>query len=300
MKPYIFLLVLALSHFFCYSQVHEKASYSIDSIVRHYMPINMYKTKYKKPFTKKDSLNFMFKDNDTLVLLENYSRPKGISVPYEYKDSTFLHYYKKVAFNHKNDSISKETSMKYWKSDIRLFFSESVPRKAKKDFMDFVESIDIEIDSLKITEVKKVEDSNYTIYYFGDYEYEPRLANNKKSNFYISWRHNKIYRGSIRVDQNTFFSDHLIQYKLRELFFQSLGYFRLVDDFSCESYFSNCYSQNKKISKLDIELLKYHYSYGICKGTTLETFERQHEKAKEILKETGQTMHFVHTTEDDD
>jgi len=82
--------------------------------------------------------------------------------------------------------------------------------------------------------------------------------------------------------------------KLKTFFFQSLGYFNLIDDFSCDSYFSNCYSKNKKVTKLDIKLLKYHYSYGICKGTNLSTFENQHKKAKENMKKKHSKISFFH------
>ncbi len=284
-----FLLINALS----YSQKKTDTIWNTNT----YVSLKSYKNTYGEPLTKKDSLNFKFKDNDTLVLIKDYVRPQGTMVPYEFKDSTFLYYYKKVAFNHKNDSINKKTSMKYWKDDIRIFFSKSVSKKTKKDFMLFADQIDKAVDSLHIKEVKNVEDSNYIIYYFGDYEYESRMDNYTYSTFYASWKHNKIYRTTIRLDESAFFGDALIQYKLRELFFQSIGYFVLIDDFACESYFSNCYSPNKRLTELDIELLKYHYSYGICKGTSLETFEGQHQKAKEIFEKTGHQMRFFHPYE---
>jgi hypothetical protein len=293
MKQPTVLIALILFTSIVFAQTHT------DTIVRRYMPIKMYKARYNQPLTKIDSLNFRFIDEDTLVLLKDQTMPKGVRVPYEYKDSTFLNYYKKVAFHHKNDSFSEKTSMKYWKNDIKIFFSRSVSKKTKKDFLSFVEQIDNVVDSLHIKEVKNIEDSNYAIYYFGDYDYEPRMSNYTTSNYYISWKQNKIYRGAVRLDKSALFGDALIQYKMRELFLQSLGYFKLIDDFECHSYFSNCYSPNKNLTSLDLELLKYHYSYGICKGTDLKTFDEQHARAKETLLKTGQSMFFMHLTEDD-
>lgn len=290
MKQPIFLTVFMLLHSIIIAQIKH------DSLP-HYVTLKEYKEKYSKPLSKKDSLNFTFKDNDTLVLLGYHSKPKGVLVPYEYKDSTFLYYYKKVVFNHTNDSLSKHTSMKYWKDDIRIFFSESVSRKTRKNFMSFAKNTANSIDSLHVSEVKKLEDSNYVIYYLGDYEYEARIANNKYSDSYFWWKHNKIHRYSMKIDTEEYFSEDLIQFKMREYFIQSLGYFYLSNDFDCGSYFANCYSPNKKLTPLDLELLKYHYSYGICKGTSLEIFEEQHKKAKEILEATGQYMYFVHDTE---
>jgi hypothetical protein len=58
-------------------------------------------------------------------------------------------------------------------------------------------------------------------------------------------------------------------------FIRSLGYFYAQPNYlDCTSYFSSCPS-DKKIWKKDLEILKYHYSYGICKGTDLIVFEKK-------------------------
>jgi hypothetical protein len=287
------IISISITFFLCSIVYSQKQPETIRKV---YINLETYNKTYDRPLTKRDTLNFLFKDNDTLVLIENqnYKRKIGVAVPYEYKDSTFLHYYKKIAFNHPKDSVNKNTTMKYWKDDIRIFFSKSVSKKTRKDLMSFAKTIDKAVDSLSISEVKKVEDSNYVIYYFGDYDYEAKLSNIKNSSDYSWWNHNKLYRHSIKLDTKKYFSEQLIQYKLRDYFIKSLGYFNLIKDFDCESYFSDCYSANKKLTELDIELLKYHYSYGICKGTSLETFEEQHKKAKEILSNDGHSLIFIH------
>ena len=286
------LLTLFLVFLFTYS------SYSQEKTQKHqtrtYMPISMYKTKYNKPLTKKDTLNFKLKGSDTLVLVENYVPRKGVSVPYEYKDSTFLNYYKKVAFNHTKGEYSKDTKMKYWKDDIKIFFSKSVSKKEKKELISFAKTISSQIDSLNIYQVKRVEDSNFVIYYNGDYDYESRLVDKKTSDFLYWNGKNQLYKAAIKIDPNKYFNSKLRLYKLKENLVTAIGYFKLIDDFSCDSYFSNCYSANKSLTKLDMELLKYHYSYGICKGTNLETFEEQHETAKETLKKRNRKINFRH------
>ncbi len=262
-----------------------------------YMKIGEYKKIHKTPLIRKDTLNFRYHKNDTMVLIENHIRPKGINVSYEYKDSTFLHYYKKVAFNHKSDSVNKNTKMKYWKDGIKIFFSSSVSKQTKKDLMSFAKSVASHIDSLSVSEVRKVENSNYIIYFSGDYEYESRLANRKTSD-YLYWnKKNQIYKASKKLDPDRYFNEKLRLYEMKKYFITSLGYFKKIDDFSCESYFSNCYSKSKKITVLDIELLKYHYSYGICKGTDLETFEGLHKRSKETLKKHNIKVNFFHPYE---
>lgn len=291
------ILLLSILLFLITTSVFSQHTKDTTWVRKTYVRISDYKEKFKDPLTKKDSINFRFKDNDTLVLVVDHMKPNSTSVPYEYKDSTFLHYYKKIAFNHKSDSVNHKTAMKYWKDDIRIFFSESVSRKTKKDLMAFAKSIDNAVDSLHISEVKNVEDSNYVIYYFGDYDYETKMTFYKNSADYSWWQHNRIYKHSIKIDPKKFFSEHLIQNRLRSDFVKSLGYFNLIDDLECNSYFSNCFSSNKVLTPLDIEIIKYHYSYGICKGTSLETFEEQHKQAQNILKETGHLMHFFHSFE---
>ena len=287
----IILFICLLLVFVGYSQKHEHTK---DTIVNTYIPIKQYKVKFTEFLTKEDSLKFKFKDNDTLVLLENFL-PKGVYVPYEFKDSIFLKYYKKIAFRHKNDSITGKTTMKYWKDDIRIFFSKDVSKRVKKELMAFTRELSKDIDSLNISQVRKVENSNYVIYYQGDYEYESRMKNYKKSSYYLHWNgKNQIYRSSIRITGN-YFSDKLKLMKTKELFFQTLGHFKFINEFECENYFANCTSNNKNMTELDLEILKYHYSYGICKGTDLDTFEEQHEKAKEILKKDNYNMNFIHT-----
>lgn len=71
-------------------------------------------------------------------------------------------------------------------------------------------------------------------------------------------------------------------------------HFTLQDDFYCTSYFSNCFNNDKILNDFDLKLIKYHYSYGICKGTDLKTFTIQHENAKSILKKYNQLKQLKH------
>lgn len=264
------------------------------------VPIFQYltiKKKYKKPLTAKDSASFMIRGNDTLVYVENYPKANGVRVEYEYKDSTFLHYYKDVAFQYKVDSLKSKASMRYWKEGLRIYLSKSIFGKPKREFKRFAKEIGEVSDSLKVSFVSKVEESNYIIYAQGDFEYESSLINQKYSDFYLFWNgKNQIYKCALKVNKKQMFNNELLTYKLKELFFKSLGYFSLSDELSCDNYFSNCFSKNKKLSRLDKALLKYHYSYGICKGTTLSVFEEQQQLMKKSLKENPNAkLYFLHS-----
>ncbi|WP_412561016.1 hypothetical protein [Winogradskyella sp. MIT101101] len=281
-------IYLSLTYFiitlFIYSQ--EK-----DIQKRYLVPKDHFKEKYKPS----DSLGFIIKNGDTLIRVDRFISPKGVAVPYEYKDSTFLELYKKIAFQpiHKDSSNTKP--MKYWKDDIRIYFSENMSKSVIRDVMEFAQKIDEEVDSLKISKVKKIEDSNYVIYYDTDYEYLNEIKNKKKSDYWISWNgKNQIERGYLRIVKSRMFSEKLTIQKIRELFFGTLGWFYLQDDLDCDNYVANCYSDSKHLTAIDLEILRYHYSYGICKGTSLKTFEAQHRQCKENLRKGLPAGRFIH------
>jgi len=256
------------------------------------MTIDSYKRVYNKPLTTKDSLNFQYRNGDTLVLIEDDNRNKT-SVPYEYKDSTFLDVYKKMAFRQAKKRDTTQT-MKYWKDDIKIYFSDNISQKVKKELMSFAKTISSNIDSLNIYRVKKQEDANFTIYYKGSEEYEPKLKAQDKDGYWVYWnRRNQINKAFIKLNPDYFFNDKLRIYKLKQRFIQTLGYFSFSYILDCKNFLSNCYSEEKTLSDIDIKIIKYHYSYGICKGTNLKTFEDQHKRAKESLKK-GHKHFFVH------
>jgi hypothetical protein len=279
-------LVLALIYF-----LNNYAQNPYTQTGEYYVTYKSYKLKYKQ----KDSLGFMIKDNDTMIRISNNYTPKGIPSIYEYKDSTFLELYKKVAFMPIQKDSLKTKPMKYWKDDIRIFFSKSISKSVIKDVMVFAEEIDQEIDSLKISKVKTLEESNYIIYYDTDYEYSIEIKNKKKSDYWVTWnKKNQIERGYLRIFKKKMFSEKLTKQKIKKLFFGTLGWFNWSDELNCESYFSDCYSDNKHLTKLDIELLKYHYSYGIPKGMTMKSFEKMHKHFKRAMKRTNREVRFFH------
>lgn len=285
MKRFLCFLVLIIP---------VRRSLAQDTLV--YIPLKSYRQIHDEPLTKEDSLNFMFRGNDTLVLVENQVRPKGVRVAYEPKDSIFLKYYKKVAFREISDNPDSTQTMKYWKDDVRLFFSKSVSGKTRREVMRFAETIDENVDSLNIYRVRNIEDSNYVIYYSGDYEYNPQMKMNDDYGYYSYWNgDSQIYRSALKINTKRFFNEKLRAERIKQKFFLSLGRFLQIDDFACESYFSNCYSENKHLTPLDIELVQYHYSYGICKGIDRETFEKLHKQARKILEKKHHKIFFTHS-----
>lgn len=281
-------IILPLIIFYCtigFSQTR------IDTTKRFYVPIKTFKEK----FNSKDSIGFVIRADDTLISIYNYRSQNGVAVPYEWKDSTFLEQYKKVAFKIKHQDSADTKSMKYWKDNIKIFFSDHIPKTVIKDIMNFTNEISSEVDSLTIYKVKHIEESNYIIYTDKDYEYLMELKKFKRSEFWTYWNHkNQIDRVYLRLYSPEVITEKLLSQTIKNLLFTSLGYFTLDNDLGCTHYLSNCYSDNKKLTTLDLEILKYHYSYGICKGTTRNTFNEQHRQCKETLKTTNTLSLFYH------
>lgn len=272
-------------------------SLSLKSETKSYMSISQYRKRFKK-ITEEDIANSKIREGDTLILIGNKDLYKNrIRVPYEPKDSTFLEIYKDVVFQkYRNSKNSEKTRMRYWKDDIKIFFSKNVNKAVKNEITAFAKFLSKNVDSLNIEFVNKVEKSNYIIYELNsvdDYNYEPKLKPGKV-NFYVYWNgKQQIYNAKLLIDPRAYDNKDDLILKSKKMFLNTLGYFSYTYKLPKESYFSLRYFTDKQFTNNDLEILKYHYSYGICKGTDLETFENQHERGKEALKK-GRTHFFVH------
>ena len=277
------------------SIVHEKMVY---------MTLKEYKKKYKKNITKADSLNFQFKGSDTLILISNkdfYKNKKGVSVLYQLKDSTFLEIYKDIVYKKYNSfgtiRNGKKEFMRLWQKPLKIYFTPSLNNYYKKKIKKAVKKL-THIDSLKISFVSNQKESNYIIYQIDDKnknEYSDDIKNKKLVDYYIRWNKGRIYDAKLKINltENNNNSKKTNGNILVQNFYQTLGRFFTTNKVPHNSIFSNSNTTEKKLTKLDLELLNYHYSYGICKFTSLKVFEENHKKAKEIIHKGG-IMEFTH------
>ena len=249
-------------------------------------------------FTAKDSLNFKFVQGDTLVLLDEtfpeFFQEEGVKVPYEPRDKKFLEVYRQVVFDTEKVPEGKGT-IKIWKNGIRLFFDSSVPNKHKREFLNFTRKISEGIDSLQISEVKSRAQSNYLIFYKNsedDFDQEPKITA-ENGDYYVNWdSRQRFTRGVIKINayklENKSFQLDLLKYH----FFKSLGHFKSSKELPCKSFLSAC-RVVRELSPEDLELLKYHYSFGICKGIDLERFDNIHEDFQATLEKHPDAQLFV-------
>lgn len=275
------------------------SGFSQDTISRSYVPLQQY-VKLGKPLTRQDTLNFRFRDQDTLVLvagnfLETLYYDK-VWVEYEPKDSLFLEIYKDVVYGKPNSATRNSEIMKYWKEDLKVYFDPSVPKPHQNYLLDFANKIATDIDSLNISRVNTLEESNYHIYYLTDdhnIDHDPRIKDNP-GGYYVSWKNHQIYNGALKINTNyAVKDDHQLQL-LTHYFIGSLGYFKSSDNLECESYLSSC-SNYRKLTQMDLEILKYHYSYGICKNVNIEDFEKMHkEMQNSLLEDPNAKLYVIH------
>lgn len=267
---------------------------------RKFVSLKSYKELFKGNLSNISPSDYIYRENDTLVPLpEDYNRFEGEKVAYEPKDSIFLETYKDIVFRkyHSKKYHNKELRMHYWKDEIKIYFAKSINKNIKKELKKFASTLSREVDSLKISFVKKVEDSNYIIYSVeneDDFQYNANIKKNKYD-FHCNWNgHQQLYKTELQLYPN---KHKTLKYQViasKVYFFRSLGFFNTTRRLERDSYFSSLSSSNKRILDMDVEILKYHYSYGICKGTKLDEFEKQHERAKKLLKEKNRYLYFVH------
>lgn len=296
MKIIYLILILCVS-LHGYSQ-EKKVTRKVN---RTYITIQNYKKQYGINFTKVDSLNFIIKGRDTLVMLTNGNLiPTGVKVLYEPKDSLFLDIYEDIVFKKYNpqyENSSKKTKMRYWKTAITIYFTESVNDNVKIELTKFANYLSNNIDSLNIKFAQTIEASNYLVYGYNsqsDIKYEERI-NGSINDYYIQWDGNqRIYNCKLQLNENHFKNEGDYILKTKKLFLASLGHFQFTNLLTKDNLFSSFYLKNQDFTEIDLELIKYHYSYGICKGTDLVTFQEQHKRAKKQIELLGVPMYFIH------
>lgn len=294
MKKNIFVILLFAFSLSIFSQHNQLNSYSKAT----YMLYKNYKFLKKSGNKVIDSIGFNIIKNDTLIMISGY-KEKGVKVLYEEKDSIFLERYKQLVFNKKyqNKEERLKPTMKIWKDEVKIYFDKSVSKYNSKKLSEFIHYLDKEIDSLKITVVKDKDKSNYFIYSISDtneVNLDARIRGN--DGYYLLWNNKQnIYSCSLKINEKKNLNEEQILTYLKINFIRSLGYFyQELGNSDCNSYFSICKSDKKEFEKKDLEILKYHYSYGICKGSNIETFEKNHKDAKEALKKGNTKFYFLH------
>lgn len=284
--PITFLLIFICSVVFS-QEVPEKKS-----IQTYYLPLKEYK-KLGKELTKQDIRDFGFHNGDTLVKMPpDYVPQKNenqFQLNYEYRKPEFLEIYKEVVF--RNDS----QHLRLWEKELKMFFDPSIPQKHRNAIRHLAEGLSGAVDSLKISEVEKREDANFHLYYTNSRDtlnYEPQLKNSK-SGYWVYWdNRNRLERGFIKINTDSIKNPAYQIANLKHHFFYSLGMFNSSNLFKPNAYLSNS-NKIRNLTALDMEILKYHYSYAKPNGVDKNGFEKFHREIQEIHQKDPSAKFYI-------
>lgn len=286
----LFLIVFLSINLFGQKVEHRK---------RTYLKIADYKKKFPNETIVFKKGNYQILNGDTLIWVKNHKPLEGVLVKYEPKDSLFLETYKDVVYQKfSNLNPKKKEYMKLWKTPIKIYFAPSLDRFYKEKIINAANYLSSNIDSLRISYTDTLENSNFVIYQIDEKNqrrYSKNMVNNIYVDYYILWNSARIYDAKLEINLKKFkhIAKEVHANYLLVNFYKTLGRFHESSRLPCESVFSTCRSNNKKLTPIDFEIIKYQYSYGICKFTDLETFSESHKKAKIELR-NGREMRFLH------
>lgn len=272
MKKKIIFSVLLLSVYYTYSQ--EKK----EEINRQYTSIRSLVKKNNVDSTKLK--NAIFLKNDTLIV-EKSKLKNSYSVKFNKIDSCQLIVYKNLVWGKKDkrgNFTNKRKEIKLWDTSIQVFFDKNVPNYLKKELILLIKKVNNNVDGLKVSTVNSKKESNYFVYITNSKNTEelyPNIDSSKNFSYNFSSNDlNHIYNGALRIDTDRIFNKEEQIAKMKELFIGSLGIFYLSETLNCDSLLSNCYSTNKKLSQVDIDLLNFHYKNRFMDKVNLAKFEK--------------------------
>lgn len=210
---------------------------------------------------------------------------------FENRDSSFLEHYRNIAFL--NRGKDNKRYMKYWKEPVKLFFGETVPYKVKRQVKLFAKELNGIADSLQVETTRRKEKANIIIYFSDGFDFEPRISANEGIDWYLYWKGAHLNRGSIELDPKVIVNEKIQINSIKKSLVRMLGYFGTSPTYGGSSAFSSLKFYRGELNEFDIEIIKYHYDYGICKGTSLEVFDNLHRKAK-IFEKYGIPLIVTH------
>ena len=252
-----------------------------------------------KTIKKSENINLknaIYLANDTLVVEK--SIPMGVfEVDLGDFDSEFIEHYKAAVFGNaktrrKNYNLS---FIKMWSSDIKVYLDKSVDKKLKKELIPFFNDISEHSNSLKISVVSKLEDSNYLIYCKNspsDLD-QPIIKQDNPITYNLLCVNNKYYKGVLRLNTMSIYSFNEQVNNLKVYFFKSLGQFWLINNVPCESMLADCHSTDKKLTDLDYKILNFHYKNNYDSDVSIFKYEDIIEEYGRLRKEHPNQTKFL-------
>ncbi|RRO14432.1 hypothetical protein [Flavobacteriaceae bacterium 14752] len=194
----------------------------------------------------------------------------------------YLYAYSNSVFNRSSKKLSH---IYQWMSPLSIYFDKSIPKSLKKSLTSLVEQIEEQdIRNLSISFVKDKDDANYLIKPTNktfNVNFNFKNEEERKAYVYNNGRY-KLMIGSakkprgciLEMNFNNGLPLEVMKKNLNQLFFLSLGRFRVFKNFEYQHSFINAsYQYSEKLDEFDIAMIKIHYNVIFNSPLTKKKFK---------------------------
>lgn len=213
--------------------------------------------------------NLIFNQDSLIISKSEKSFNSEIFKQFGENADYYLYAYSNSVFNR---SSKKQSHLYQWMSPISIYFDKSIPKPLEKSLTSLVEQIEEQdIQSLSISFVKDKDDANYFIkstnkpynvdsYFKNEDEQKEYVYSNGTYTLMVGSA--KKPRGCIlEMNFNNGLSMEVMKKNLNQLFFLSLGRFRVFRNIEYKhSFINSLCDYSEKLDEFDIAMLKIHYN----------------------------------------
>ncbi|MGY0392579.1 hypothetical protein ACW5R3_08505 [Bizionia sp. KMM 8389] len=233
-------------------------------------------------------------EHDTLYAnnIDNNKLQFLLEERYDYK--RMVSHYRRIVFCYLTPNPPVVYQLKQWNAPIVIYIDKAFSKATRNAFTDFISNLEAaNISNLNFSFTNKVEKANFYIKAsrtpingYGD-DFKFKSETERKNNLLtgstynlITDNNNKFYGGILELYLEGFKSDAVINKRLKQLFFKSLGNFVADNYKDTNSLLHKNYVDTDVISDFDINILKIHYLIIYDQIITDSTFKKLIQIAK--------------------
>lgn len=197
----------------------------------------------------------------------------------------YLYAYTNSVSLNRSSKSKKQNYIYQWMSPIFIYFDKSIPKPLKKSLSNLVEQIEEQdIQNLSISFVKDKDDANYLIKSttkIYDVDFSFKNEEERKAYVFSNGRYKLMVGGAkkprgciLEMNLNNAQSLEVMKKNLNQLFFLSLGRFRVFKNFEyLHSFINASYQYSEKLNEFDLAMLKIHYNVIFNSALTKKQFK---------------------------
>ena len=206
-------------------------------------------------------------------------------------DNKLTNLFRTNVFNFSNESSKTVYYLKQWNTPIVVLFDKKIPTEVTSKFKLFFKQLST-VKNLSIKYTSKIEDANYLIKITDDkinkhinkvkFKSKEEKTNHFLYNATYSIQtdgNDKLYSAILKINKKEF-NDTVLLKKLKQLFFISLGNFKVFPLNKKNSLLDFNYHNNAIISEDDLNFIKHLYSINYQQKINGTTFNKLIKLAK--------------------